>query len=132
MAEEDLFYVVSIALTGEPALNRSLAGALLSRLKEAPEAAPLPRLLQTFEQILALPSDGHEQAIRDRIMGDAAMRTVAKMIAVLWYTGELRSAAVSALTAEQHFGGVVWRIAGAHPPGLSGGYFGHWTYPPDN
>ena len=132
MAEADLFYVLSIALTGELKLNRSLAGGLLARLQGAPEAAVLPQLLQTFQEIMAQPSDQQEQAIRDMIMGDAAMRTAARMLVVLWYTGELRSATVSALTEEQHFDGVVWRIAGAHPPGLSGGYFGHWTYPPDN
>jgi hypothetical protein len=132
MAEADLFYVLSIALTGEPKLNRSLAAGLLARLQAAPEAAALPQLLQTFEQILAQPSEQQEQAIRDRIMGDAAIRIVAKMLVVLWYTGELRSATPSPLTEEQHFEGVVWNIASAHPPGVSGGYFGHWTYPPDN
>ena len=30
MAEEDLFYLLSMALTGEPVLNRSLAGGLLA------------------------------------------------------------------------------------------------------
>ena len=33
---------------------------------------------------------------------------------------------------EHYFAGLFWRVIEAHPPGLSGGYFGHWTYPPDN
>jgi hypothetical protein len=35
------------------------------------------------------------------------------------------------LTAETYFGALLWPVIGAHPPGLSGGYFGHWRYLPD-
>ena len=35
-------------------------------------------------------------------------------------------------TPEEYFSGLAWKIIGAHPPGLSGGYFGHWRYRPDN
>jgi hypothetical protein len=35
-------------------------------------------------------------------------------------------------TPEEYFSGLAWQIIGAHPPGLSGGYFGHWRYRPDN
>ena len=35
-------------------------------------------------------------------------------------------------TQEEYFSGLAWSIVGAHVPGLSGGYFGHWRYRPDN
>lgn len=34
-------------------------------------------------------------------------------------------------TPENHYESLMWRAALAHPPALSGGYFGHWSYPPD-
>jgi hypothetical protein len=30
-----------------------------------------------------------------------------------------------------YFESVVWRVIYAHPRGLTGGYFGHWHYPPE-
>lgn len=33
------------------------------------------------------------------------------------------------ITAARRFRGRFWSIVGAHPPGLSGGYFGYWSYP---
>jgi hypothetical protein len=129
--QEDLFYSLSIDLTGEPKLNRLLAAGLLSRLREAPEASALDELLRVYEGILAEPS-GHNDLIRERIMKVDALRGVAKMIIVLWYTGDLLSIQPSALSEAEYFQGIVWQVAHAHAPGLSGGYFGHWTYPPDN
>jgi hypothetical protein len=35
-------------------------------------------------------------------------------------------------TQEEYFSGLAWLIIGAHVPGLSGGYFGHWRYRPEN
>jgi hypothetical protein len=35
-------------------------------------------------------------------------------------------------TQEEYFSGLAWSILGAHVPGLSGGYFGHWRYRPEN
>jgi hypothetical protein len=33
---------------------------------------------------------------------------------------------------EQYFRGMMWSVIRAHPPALSGGYFGYWRYPPEN
>ena len=33
---------------------------------------------------------------------------------------------------EDHFESLMWRAVQAHPPALSGGYFGHWHYPPED
>ena len=32
---------------------------------------------------------------------------------------------------EDYFDALMWSVIGAHPPGLSDGYYGHWRYPPD-
>lgn len=127
----DLFFDLSTTLTGSPNLNRSRVPGLLVRLREAPEAGPLDELLSPYEAILA-ESSGHDELIRESIMKVPSLRTVAKLIIVLWYTGNLLSSKSSAMTEERHIEAFVWQVAHAPPPGLSGGYFGHWTYPPDN
>lgn len=33
---------------------------------------------------------------------------------------------------EDYFESVIWRVIQAHPPALSGGYFGHWYYAPED
>jgi hypothetical protein len=63
---------------------------------------------------------------------DTSLRELAKTIIVLWYTGDLLNTRETDMPAEHYFSGQIWSVARAHPPALSGGYFGHWTYPPDN
>jgi len=36
------------------------------------------------------------------------------------------------LKAEDYFESLIWRVTLSHPRGLSGGYFGHWHYPPED
>src|SRR5262245_3887067 len=127
--DEDLFYTLSVVLTGEPTLHRPLVGGLLQRLRSVPEAAHLDRLAAVYSAILADVAGDEAKLIGERILDDRDLRTLVKLIVVLWYTGELTN---SPMSEDEHFQGIVWRVASAHPPGLSGGYFGHWTYPPDN
>ena len=65
-----------------------------------------------------------------------------KGIAFLWYAAELISFA-SAHTADldknrlnatedEYYSGLIWRAIRAHPLALSGGYYGHWKYEPEN
>src|SRR5688500_12337229 len=79
---EDLFFDLSITLTGSPNLNRTLVPGLLVRLREVPEAGLLDELLSIYEAILAEPS-GHDELIRERIMKVPSLNTVAKLIIVL-------------------------------------------------
>ena len=46
--------------------------------------------------------------------------------------GDVRESGPTVLTAEDHFEALMWRVLQAHPPALSGGYFGHWHYPPED
>jgi hypothetical protein len=128
---EDVFFRLSQFVTGEPELIRDLASGLLTRLRATPEAAHLERLLETYRHIEASGGD-QVTLIRQSILTDPALKTLILMTILLWYTGELKTKEPTSATEEQYFSGVLWKIARAHPPGLSGGYFGHWTYPPDN
>lgn len=45
------------------------------------------------------------------------------------YTAELPDS--DEVVEEDYFESLIWRAALAHPPALSGGYFGYWRYPPE-
>jgi hypothetical protein len=125
------FLALSIDLVGDPQLDPRLAAGLLERLVTAADTSTLSQLQTVAAK---LPSDqvARQTAIGSQIMDDPTLRELAKTIIVLWYTGDLVNRRTTAMPAEHYFSGQIWSVARAHPPGLSGGYFGHWTYPPDN
>jgi Membrane bound FAD containing D-sorbitol dehydrogenase len=127
---EAVFFRLSRTITGFPELDESLVPGLLDRLRKTPESVQLERLLSTYttleesgEDVLA----GLKKATHD----DEQLRALTAMIVIAWYTGDLGTGIRSPPTEREYFSGVLWKIVHAHPPGLSGGYFGHWTYPPD-
>lgn len=133
----DQFITFSEVLTGEADLDRTLARAYLSRIEREPTGAWLPSLLMLFQEILDSGGDV-QQLVRERVLDDPVYWPLARQILLLWYTSALRTidAAGKAVwvpgTEEEYFGALIWPAIRAHPPGLSGGYFGHWAYPPEN
>jgi hypothetical protein len=62
---------------------------------------------------------------------------VARALCYFLYTGvpvdeEGKPTATSIETEEDYFEALLPRVIQAHPRGLSGGYFGHWHYPPED
>ena len=76
------------------------------------------------------------------VFKDPATVGVARAVTYCLYTGVLPDTAGTELQSRipppdlddpsDHFEAVLWRVIQAHPPGLSGGYFGHWRYPPED
>jgi hypothetical protein len=126
-----LFQTLSADLTGEPHLHPNRAAGLLQRFLTVADPQVVARLAEVAAALPSEPAE-REEAIRSRIIEDTPLRELAKVILVLWYTGDLLGSTTSTPTEDEYFGGLLWPVARAHPPGLSGGYFGHWTYPPDN
>ncbi len=134
----DDFIAMSAALTGIRELDRGVAGQYLERISKDKEGVKLDDLLRVFREIQAAGGDADE-AIRQRIMNDATLGPLAQQIIVLWYTSALHSQDAKGnhqfdfpADPNQYFSGLVWAAIRAHPLGLSGGYFGHWRYPPEN
>lgn len=76
------------------------------------------------------------------VLMDANLEGIARAMCYALYTGLLPDEAGLEVErgtaprpqiplAEDYFEGLVWRVIQAHPPGLTGGYFGHWYYPPE-
>jgi hypothetical protein len=132
------FIAMSSTLTGMRDLERGVAEQYLVRISKDKEGGKLDELLKVFREIQAAGGDADE-AIRQRIMNDAALGPLAQQIIVLWYTSALHSQDEKGKhlfdfpdDPNQYFSGLVWAAIRAHPLGLSGGYFGHWKYPPEN
>jgi hypothetical protein len=128
----DQFIKLSEILTGCE-LDVEQGRAHLVRLLSTPLVPPIQDVLQRFER---LPRHSLAEVER-KMVSDAALRSTLCQIVLLWYTSALRDTVSDPLvlrfgSEQAYFGGLVWRILGAHPPGLSGGYFGHWRYRPDN
>jgi hypothetical protein len=131
MIPVERFVRLSETLTGIEPLNRTLAAQYLDRLVGVPEAKSLPLLASTVEQILAARGDTDAE-ITHRILGDEDLRALTKIIVLVWYLGDAPSLKSADQFPQHHFQGRFWDVIHAHPPALSGGYFGHWAYPPDN
>jgi hypothetical protein len=131
MVSLNQFVALSEALTGEAPLDANLAGEYLQRVREAPEAAALPRLVGAFEQAVAAGGDT-DAAIKERVLAEDDLRALVAVIVLLWYLGEIHGSKPAGGHPEHYFRGLFWRIVHAHPPALSGGYSGYWAYPPEN
>ena len=151
----DDFIALSSVLIGERNPDRVLAQAYLDRLLAAPVAGdPMLKRLQALFNIFREICHGGgdiEEGVRQRIINDDAQSPLARQIIYLWYTSAflVRSVKVDAEAnletgkpdagttlqfgaPEEYFRGLMWSVIRAHPPALSGGYFGYWRYPPEN
>ena len=131
---EDLqgFIRASVHLTGVQALDEELSRQLLERLRSDPVGNVLPELIAEFRSIELGGGDIHG-AITDRVMQSPTLGPLAKAITLLWYTSAFKAGNEWSFdTARQYFGALMWPAIGAHPPALSGGYFGYWRYPPEH
>jgi hypothetical protein len=131
MIELQKFIEVSETLTGVAHLDPALAGEYLQLLSATTEAKALPTLVEELDRIAAADGDT-DTAISTLMREHGDLRDLCKVLILLWYLGELHGEKSEAGHPSHYFQALLWKVIHAHPPGLSGGYFGHWAYPPDN
>jgi hypothetical protein len=129
------FIALSRILTGVDALDLGLASQYLDRLLSSPLEPSVRVILKRFHGLKSGATLAAQ--VQKKIVGDDALRETVSQMILLWYTSALRDNQNPAIalrygTQEEYFSGLAWKIMGAHAPGLSGGYFGHWRYRPDN
>jgi len=118
MTDDEAFLDVSRRLTGLTVLPTFLAREYRARIVAAHGDDVLARVLSASD---------------DELTTEATLRAVAEDIVMLWYasaTVDERGVFVFG-TLGQYFSSQLWQVIRAHPPGLSGGYMGHWRYPPE-
>ena len=134
----DDFIELSRILTGVSELDGRLGRQYLERLKESTFQPQVHEILEVFHGLRRGPTLAAQ--VQAKIVENATLRPAVCQIILLWFTSTMQdpSAPPSGTpvlkygTQEEYFSGLAWRIIGAHVPGLSGGYFGHWRYRPEN
>lgn len=116
------------ALTGVRGISARLVSSALEQGRERFGDA-VDELLTTFER-------GGLQAVqRSAHIGEA------RALTYFLYTGLLPDEDGSevggpfergSMDEDDYFESLIWRVVQSHPRGLSGGYFGHWHYPPED
>jgi hypothetical protein len=124
---------LSRILTGVEKLDAELGRQYLDRLTSTPFE---PFLRQILERFRGLKNDiTLVSQVKQHILGNDTLRPTVCQIVLLWYTSAMQDNIPGVMrygTQEEYFSGLAWLAIGAHVPGLSGGYFGHWRYRPDN
>jgi hypothetical protein len=137
MTTRTLFIELSEALTGVADLPHDLAAEYEERLRASGFTADLEALLAAFS---TLKEEGSisEESLAATLFATAELKAVAQQLIVLWYSSALMNIEANKPVElkfgppEHHFRALLWDVIAAHPPALSGGYFGHWHYPPEN
>jgi hypothetical protein len=130
------FLSLSRILTGIENLDAALGREYLNRLTGTTFGAPLRQLMERFR---ALGKEPTTELVQQQILAEDALRPTVCQIILLWYTSGMQDpkdpmapTIMHYGTQEEYFSALGWRLIGAHVPGLSGGYFGHWRYRPEN
>ncbi len=67
------------------------------------------------------------------LWADATLQPMLRdlVLSLLFGVPYFQSKIQASATPEPYFQGRLWDYLKAHPLGISGGYFGHWSYPPE-
>lgn len=141
MNDISLFCQLSQTLTGFDILPEKLASEhWYNLINNEGYKDILPKLISQYEAILDKPN-----AVLDSIRDNTEIVDLPKLIKgviFLWYTGELipwgkldlaygKDQKSTIKSPTEYYNGLLWKAIHAHPPGLSGGYFGYWKYEPE-
>ena len=129
------FLALSRILTGVESLDETLGRAYLDRLRSTPFDPYLRRMIVHFRTLKRGPTLITQ--VKKELLADATFRSAICQIILLWYTSTMQESpnppnALRYGMQEEYFSGLVWSTIGGHVPGVSGGYFGHWRYRPEN
>ena len=139
MTTLEVFLRVSWDLTGEAALEESLASSFYNRLSEV-YPTEMARLIKQYPEDLAT---GLEfKAIIPRVQaqyyqetGHDSMTQLMRNIIWVWYTGQFidpDEADDPPHTVEEYKKGLLWGIIKAHAPGFTNAGYGVWANLPPN
>lgn len=126
-----VFCELSTVLTGEAGVSPVIAERHLKTLRASDHAEHIDAMLRRFAELI-LGGGDPVRLIEDHLINDGRFGPSVKAVLLLWYTGSIGTgSSVSPGSQEDYFDALMWSVIGAHPPGLSDGYYGHWRYPPD-
>lgn len=138
---QSLFLAISARLTGFEAVELEGTGMTRTYFDTLSNNTAPDVLALFFEEaatILALKDeDAIDAAIRSRLMPDSSYDATAKVIILMWYTGEWYSGigasanvASTQIDGPSYVQGLMWEAAETHPPGAKQPGYGSWAEPP--
>lgn len=136
-----LFLAISARLTGFDAIELEGTGMTQTYFDTLSNNTAPDILALFFEEtaaILALQDDeAIDAAIRSRLMPDSSYDATAKVVILMWYTGEWysgigESTGVNStqIDGPSYVQGLMWEAAETHPPGAKQPGYGSWAEPP--
>lgn len=136
-----LFLAISARLTGFEVIELEGTGMTQTYFDTLSNNTAPDVLALFFEEtaaILALQDDDAiDAAIRSRLMPDSSYDATAKVVILMWYTGEWysgigESAGVNStqIDGPSYVQGLMWEAAETHPPGAKQPGYGSWAEPP--
>jgi hypothetical protein len=134
----ELFYQYSKIVCGQDDLSSRLSDTYFDIFNnDSTLQKDVQQLLTVFGKLINTNPASREKAVTDQILPDDTMRNTTLLIIKLWYLGIIAPIGNPAnpLTKNGyyfHHEALIWKIARAHPAGLSGGYYGYWAYKPEN
>lgn len=130
---DELFLKLSQILTGFDNLNPEAGRLYRQKLSES-NADGLRGLLSSFETLTKDRQKDIEELVKEKIWTDIVLKSVCQSIILIWYNASISSNNVVTWQAppEFYYDALLWSAVEAHPPALSGGYFGYWRYAPEN
>jgi Membrane bound FAD containing D-sorbitol dehydrogenase len=137
----DLFLQFSKLVCADESLSPGLSKVYFDIFHNDPAVQPdLLKLLDRFSSIQIAGASDPEKAISENILSDSSLSALTLSIIKLWYLGVIKSLTTGPANTEPLKGGefyfhheaLIWKVASAHPAGLSVGYYGYWSYKPEN
>ena len=136
-----LFLRISSRLTGFEAVELEGTGMTQTYFDTLSHNTAPDVLALFFEEVAAIlalqDDDAIDAAIRSRLMPDSSYHATAKVIILMWYTGEWYSGigessnvASTQIDAPSYVQGLMWEAAETHPPGAKQPGYGSWAEPP--
>lgn len=127
------FLELSRLLTGFSDLSPAAAETYYTQLLQS-DPAQLPQLLGLFSEKLSQGPEAAAAAVAEWYQPGGMFQPVCQHIILIWYNSAVSWPGGQPWQAppELYFDALLWKAVEAHPPALSGGYFGYWRYAPEN
>jgi hypothetical protein len=128
--EISLFTDLSALLTGVESLSIGLAKQYIKFFEGNAEFIAL---LKEYDGLEQLQNIDLETEVLKLLQQEKKYKEVAATIIRLWYLGKFKddTAKLAGGGYYYHYEALIWKVIQAHPPGLTGGYFGYWNYKPE-
>lgn len=127
-----IFKQLSIVLCADTNLSASLSDEYFEILASDVNFIPL---LNDYKKILDTNPSDIIFEIQNLLLTNNGYKLLIKEIIKLWYLGKSDRKEIVDLKRKNHYfhyDALIWKVLHTHPAGLTGGYFGYWSYKPEN